>query len=47
MLMAALRQSEHLGYEPGFSLHIVHLTDADLLPELKTARDAGMLPVEL
>ena len=46
MLTEVLRQSEHHGHKPGFVLHIVHLTDADLLPELKTAQEAGMLIVQ-
>lgn len=41
-LMEALRVSEARRPAPGFNLHIVHLADADLLPELKRAKMEGL-----
>jgi hypothetical protein len=40
--MEALRVSEARRPAPGFNLHIVHLADADLLPELKRAKIEGL-----
>ena len=41
MLMEVMQQGVGKASAPGFGLHIVHLTDSDLLPELAVAKSAG------
>jgi len=41
MLMEVMQQGVGKPAAPGFGLHIVHLTDSDLLPELAVAKSAG------
>ena len=41
MLMEVMQQGVGKPSAPGFGLHIVHLTDSDLLPELAVAKSAG------
>ena len=41
MLLEVMHQGMGKPAAPGFGLHVVHLTDSDLLPELAVAKSAG------
>ena len=46
LLIDVLRKSKDQPMKPGFALHIVHLANADLLPDIKQAQDEGQ-PLQL
>lgn len=41
MILDVLRQDSATPAKPGFKYHVVHLSNADLLPALKAAKDEG------
>jgi hypothetical protein len=41
MLLEVMREGAGQPAAPGFGMHLVHVTDSDLLPELAQAKAAG------